>query len=709
MKDKTRFFMIAGVLGVIFTLFALSATNFSAFESLELKLLDWRFHLRGEKSVKENPIVIVAIDDQSYEGVGDVWPWRRDKYAHIIGNLNRAGAKVIGIDVVMDIPRYDAPEADQMLSDTLAKYHNVVLVGKYEINKKSKMLSSPVVPYEKFLHSDSNDPTPWGMVSMATDADGIYRRYLPYQKDYPSFALAVAAKYWGISSDEFIDTDTELNSEKVVIPYLNSKDMLIDYAGPAYTYRYFSFADVVDDETFDLKEDFDLDYFDDLLDEGIFKDKIVLIGATLEELHDNFPTPYLTKRQRNEKTGDMEVGELETPGVELHANALENILDGHFYSRFPGITQIWLLIAVSLIIFLITWYGRVWYAIPVYLLLTAAYVYASIWAFENKMVLLEMTPAILSFTLVFASTTITGYVLSLKEKREIKGAFSHYVPADVVDDLLANPDKLTLGGEERYMTVIFSDVASFTSVSEKLTPQQLVGLLNEYLTAMTDIILEHKGIIDKYEGDAIMAEFGAPVYYPDHAQQACRAALRMQEKLAEMRVKWKEEGRSELRARVGVNTGNMVVGNMGSREVFDYTVMGDAVNLSSRLEGANKMYGTYIMISEFTYEWVKDEFYTRPLDLITVKGKTKPVGVYEVMGEKNKEVPDHLTDLIAHYTLGYGQYMERNWDAALDHFKKSLEILPDDPPSKVYIERCENYKVNPPPEDWDGAFVMTTK
>ena len=226
---------------------------------------------------------------------------------------------------------------------------------------------------------------------------------------------------------------------------------------------------------------------------------------------------------------------------------------------------------------------------------------------------------------------------------------------------------------------------------------------------MTDIILEHKGIIDKYEGDAIMAEFGAPMYYPDHATKACLVALKMQEKLAEMRKVWKEEGRAELRARVGVNTGNMVVGNMGSREVFDYTVMGDAVNLASRLEGANKMYGTYIMISEFTYEWIKEDFHTRLLDLLMVKGKAKPVAVYELIAQKTDDVPDYLAELIAHYNLGYGSYTEKNWDAAIGHFKKCLSILPDDPPSKTYLDRCEVYLETPPPDDWDGVFVMTTK
>ncbi len=708
MKDKTKYFIIAAFLGVVFTLFSLYATNLAFFKNMEYKLLDWRFHIRGpvpEEQMQENPIIIVSIDDQSYDGIGEVWPWSREKYAHLISNLNKAGAKVIGIDVVMDIPRYDKPEGDDALADTLKKYHNVVLIGKVEGNKKSTALFSTVRPLKKFLDTGVS----WGLGSLAVDADGIYRRYYPYQFDMPSFSLSIASKYWDIDPDEFIDMDKELNSDFLTIPYYEMKDILIDYAGPAYSFRYFSFADVIDDSTYDLKEDYDLDYFEDLLEEGVFKDKIVLVGATIEELHDLFPTPYLTRERKNSNTGKVERDEIEMPGVEIHANALRNFLNKKFFSQFNGNLQMWILILISLTIFLVTWLGRVWYGLLTYAVFTLAYIYASIWAFTNQMVVLEMLPAILAFSMVFGSTTLTGYILSLKEKRQIRGAFAHYVPADVVNELINNPDKLTLGGEERYMTVIFSDVESFTSVSEKLTPHELVELLNEYLTAMTDIILEHRGIIDKYEGDAIMAEFGAPVYYPNHAQMACKAALRMQEKLKEMRKVWKEQGRSELKARVGINSGNMVVGNMGSRDVFDYTVMGDSVNLGSRLEGANKQYGTYIMLSEYTYEWIKDDFYARPLDLLRVKGKEKPVEVYELMAEKDGPIPDYLPDLIATFDLGYLAYKDKNWEGALKHFRKCGEILPGDPPSEIYVKRCEEYLKNPPPENWDGVFVMTTK
>jgi adenylate cyclase len=426
-----------------------------------------------------------------------------------------------------------------------------------------------------------------------------------------------------------------------------------------------------------------------------------MIGATLEELHDRFPTPFLLK------TPDGK--EVETPGVEIHATALQNMLMNQYVTVWAGIFPPLILILLTLAIFLITWFGKTWQSLLAFLLFSIGWIYYAFWQFETALLIVEMVPVILAMFLVFTSTNIIGYLLTQKEKKQIRGAFAHYVPADVVNELIANPDKLQLGGEERFMSVMFSDVAGFTTISEKLTPHELVELLNEYLTAMTDIVLENKGIIDKYEGDAIMAEFGAPIYYEEHAIKACETAILMQEKLVEMRQKWAEEGRPQLQARVGINTGNMVVGNMGSRDVFDYTVMGDAVNLGSRLEGANKPYGTYIMISQTTYDLVKEHFYARPLDLLAVKGKTEPIKVYELMALKNSTTPPEVPELAAKFATGMDFYFGKKFAEAIKIFEQCLSLREDDRPSLLFIDRCKAFIENPPGEDWDGVFVMTTK
>jgi adenylate cyclase len=291
----------------------------------------------------------------------------------------------------------------------------------------------------------------------------------------------------------------------------------------------------------------------------------------------------------------------------------------------------------------------------------------------------------------------------------ITGAFAHYVPAKVVDQILADPERLTLGGEEREVTVMFTDVAGFTSISEKLTPAELVKLLNEYLTEMTDTVLAHDGIIDKYEGDAIMAEFGVPVPYDNHAFMACKTAVEMQKKLSKLREKWKKEGKPELRARIGINTGEVIIGNMGSRDVFDYTVMGDHVNLGSRLEGANKFYGTSIMISEFTYDYIKDDFYTRELDLIKVKGKDQPIKVFQLITSKKEKVSDEFLKMLEIYKKGLEHYKAQEWNEAIDCFEECLKIVSDDPPAVEYRSRCIEYKFNSPGPDWDGITIMKEK
>ena len=297
-----------------------------------------------------------------------------------------------------------------------------------------------------------------------------------------------------------------------------------------------------------------------------------------------------------------------------------------------------------------------------------------------------------------------------KEKRQVHGMFATFVSPDLVEELVKNPDMMKLGGEKRNLTVFFSDVAGFTSISEMLDAHDLVLLLNEYLTAMVDIILEHRGTVDKYEGDAIMAFWGAPVIFDEHAIETCHAALEMQEKMIELREKWKAEGKPHLAVRMGINTGEMVAGNMGSQERFDYTVMDDSVNLAARLEPANKVYGTYIMISEYTYDHVKDQFICRELDALQVKGKTEPVKVYELIATMEKGVSEDMEKVLEYYNQGLDLYKNRHWDDAITKFKSALSVNGgEDSPSEAYVERCEEYMESPPPDNWQGEYIMTSK
>ncbi len=679
-----------------------------AIQVLELKTIDWRFAWRGVESVKDAPIVIVAIDDQSFESLPDRWPWPRDYYAHVIRNLTRAGARVIGLDVILDIPDKYGPEKDRMLADALRESRRVVLTGKLEERSQIGQIGKyvyPVPPIDILLQADSS----WGVVGLQSDQDGIYRQYLlaqPYRHSYvPSFGLEIIKKYFDVHDTTDMQVQAEgIQLKNIFIPFFEPLSILVNFAGPAHTFPYYSFDSVIDDEEFKLKEDFDLDYFNELLADGVFKDKIVLIGSTVEEHHDNHPTPFLDFKDSRGRSQRVEM-----PGVEIHANALRTILNQSFYRQVNWWVFLVIIFFVLFLLQLISLRVPVLWSAIIILISILVYNFLQFYLFAHSRIVMEMVFPTLAFFLSFVGSNLYQYIQEQREKQMIMGAFQHYVPEKVVKELLAHPEKLSLGGEERFMTVLFSDIASFTSISEKMKPQQLVHLINDYLTEMTDVILKYEGIIDKYEGDAIMAEFGAPVYFEDHAVRACYAALDMQKRLGQMGKKWKKLGTPVLSCRVGINSGKMIVGNMGSNKVFDYTVIGDEVNLASRLEGANKIFKTKIMISESTYQLVKDAVVTRPLDLIRVKGKEKPVQVFEVLGKKSDKLDENLQNILPVYVNGIRYYRNRNWKEAEECFRYCLRLVPNDGPSELYLKRVLEYEKNPPPDDWDGVFTLKSK
>ncbi len=708
--------IISLIIAISTIFFALFIANIPTIISLELDFLDLRFKLRGPLDISDSPIVILAIDDQSDESTPNRWPWPRSYFAHVIENLNDAGAKAIGVDVIFDQADINGPESDAQLVEVLNKYDNVVLSGKITRIRGRADQIIQVPPYEKFTETGSL----WGLVSSEVDEDGIYRRYLVGQTvmdtSFSSFATEIIKIY------KDYDPNTELQNfqnnfimEEYNIPKFDVNSMLINYSGPARTFPYFPFDNVLDDEDFDLLDEFDLDAFDDpgdaefdippgLLFSDELKDKIILIGSTMQELHDDFPTPFL---EIKDETGKLTKALM--PGVETHANALQTILDQNFLIEVNFWQNLLVLLIIAFILYIITYYFHTLWGVLSSVVLAMLYFGIGIYSFSNYNFIIEITTPILLIVFSFGGHTIYQYVLSQKERKMIQGAFAHYVPEKVVAQILEDPDKLTLGGEQCEVSILFSDVAGFTSISEKLSPAQLVNLLNTYLTEMTDIVLDNQGIIDKYEGDAIMAEFGVPVHYDNHPYMACKTALEMQRQLKQMRKHWKKENKPPLTARVGINTGEVIVGNMGSLNVFDYTVMGDHVNLGSRLEGANKFYGTDIMISEFTYEFVKDDFYTRPLDLIRVKGKKKPIKVYELIAFKEDKLDDNYLQMLKFYNQGIKSYQTREWDAAIDSFEHCLKLVPNDMPSEEYRKRCIDYKFNQPPDDWDGVTDMLSK
>ena len=316
----------------------------------------------------------------------------------------------------------------------------------------------------------------------------------------------------------------------------------------------------------------------------------------------------------------------------------------------------------------------------------------------------------LNLAFIIPSVVIVSIKLVTEEsqKKFIKDAFSRYIAPDVIAQIMENPESLQLGGESRDITIFFSDVAGFTSISEKLAPVELVALLNEYLSEMTDIIISHGGTIDKYIGDAIMAFYGAPQVYEDHGLRACLAAIDMKRRLRGLQEKWKQSGRLELFARMGINSGKTIVGNMGSALRMDYTAMGDSVNLASRLEGANKVYDTTAIISGHTYDNAKDYIDARRLDTVQVVGKTEAVVIYELIGRKGA-LPQKSYDMLGLYNQGIDMFGERQWNKAQKCFKNAIDLFPDDGPARLYLARCNEYIKNPPSKGWSGIYKLESK
>jgi adenylate cyclase len=309
---------------------------------------------------------------------------------------------------------------------------------------------------------------------------------------------------------------------------------------------------------------------------------------------------------------------------------------------------------------------------------------------------------------VYAATAAYRFALGQSERRLIKRAFKSYVAPAIVDQMLRDPSKLQLQGEEYDVTVLFSDLEGFTTISERFTPEQLRVHITTYFTAMVDLLLLEHATLDKFIGDAIMVYFGCPIADPAHPIQACRGALAMQRRQIELNREWARQGMPELRTRIGVNTGPVVAGNLGTATTFNYTIIGDTVNLASRLEGVNKEYGTRTIIAEETWNRVKSAVETRELDFIRVKGKAQPVVIHELVAMRG-ELDHQSKEIYARFAEGLALYRLQKWPAASAAFQGALQIDPADGPSKVFIARCEYYAARPTMPDWDGVHVMHTK
>ena len=444
-----------------------------------------------------------------------------------------------------------------------------------------------------------------------------------------------------------------------------------------------------------------------VITESDFNSAVLFYGLTATGTHDLNPTPF----------GPREAM------LGAHVNVFNTILTQNFLERIPKWGNAVVMLALGLLMGFLIPRFRALPGAGIVLLLLSAYMVAAFLVFAKFGIWMDVLGPVSTLIIGYLSITLYNYIQKEKEKEFVQGAFGHYLDPKVIDELVQNPEQLgQLGGDLRIMTAFFSDVASFSSMSENLTPVELVELLNEYLTNMCDIIAESGGTIDKFEGDAIIAFWGAPIPFEDHAQRSVIAAIDMQHRIDELRARWEREGKMmELRqiwsdrglgeffrVRMGINSGEMVVGNMGSNTRIDYTIMGDSVNLAARLEGAGKAYGVTSMVAEPTFRAARELVEARELDSIRVVGKDEAVRVYEILGRKG-EVDTNKLEVVDFFNRATAMYRERRWDESIALFEAGLKIDSQDGPCRIFIDRCHDYKQSPPPEDWDAIYSLDSK
>jgi len=727
-------------------------------DGYEFGSYDSRMRARVE-NVEESSIdsvVIIDIEQNSIEGLGNYNDWPHAYHGQLIDVVTSGNPKALLFDIIFDpentfnydlvnalisenAPQeeYLSQETDQYLVsndpsrfvlstiESQKVYHALVFELEDTLNFQYKMDSEPEgydrpdhlinLPLDQALrlpigdrltntHMDLiNAAKRAGSANFPQDEDGIIRRaptaiyFEGPNHVYPTLVLAAVMDILGIPADGFdYDFDNLIlrlsdTTGTVIreIPIDDQGRMFVNYYGRFKTFYYLPYMYCFDPE---------------MLDPSYWEGKVALVGASLPGLMDLRNTPV-------QETFS---------GVEIHANVIHSVLQNEFVSITDAQTNLWVLLIICILLgALVSIPAKPLYTLPVPLLAIAVWVIFTYYAFFNDLRMWEVIRPAISMGGTYLGIFLYNFLIVEKDKRFLKDTFGTYISPELIDQMFDAKEEPSLGGEEGYHTAFFTDIQSFSAFSEKLSATDLVELLNDYLTEMTNILLDNKGTLDKYIGDAIVAFYGAPAPVDDHEYWACLTAVKMQEGLAELRAKWQGEGDRwpeivhNMQNRIGINTGPMVTGNMGSTMRMNYTMMGDTVNLAARLEASAKQYGVYIQVAEETYKICKDKFIWRDLDYVIVMGKTEPAQVFELITETGN-MPPGYDKLLPAYHEAVKLYRNQNWVKAIEAFKASDELEDMFPgrktnPSRVYIPRCEHYKENPPGDDWDGSWALTKK
>jgi adenylate cyclase len=739
--------------------------GFLFLQNVELRTLDLRFALRGTRP-HDDRIVIVGIDERSLQKLGS-FPLPRKSYARLVESLTKAGARVIAFDATFPTPESNsgldalrnlkaevgsgkpssflkqireleaASDQDAIFADALKQSGNVVL-GHLFLDEQRARSSDPKMAEEYFnvawakafpqvrkvkskegtdfdmgkawienggtvaagaeanIAKLAEAASSYGFIDIDPDPDGTLRHALLImryrdQDFFPSLALQSVREYEKIPDQEIAAYIAETGLERLqfgkhLLHPSRDGTALINYTGPYRTYQQYSMVDVIDGT---------------VPPDGL-KDKIVLVGATAMAIGDLRNTPF-------------QGGSSSYMGVEVHANIIDNLLHDTERGRTflaRGIREDLVDAGVILLFGLVfgAWFARIkpLYSTLSLILTLAAFGWFVYFSFASMGRWLSFV--IPAGTLVANYAVITSFrmIFEEREKRKIRKTFSQYLSPGVIALIEKDPQKyIRPGGETKELTVMFSDIRGFTSLSEGMTADELVRLLNEYLGEMTDVIFKNLGTLDKYIGDAIMAFWGSPYPQSDHALRACTCAIEMIQGLEKLNIRWQAEGRKEIAVGIGLNTGPVNVGNMGSAKRLAWTVMGDNVNLASRLEGMTKQYRSRIVISEGTYQQVAEHFVCRELDRIRVKGKHQPVVVYELMDVETAR-PKYQA-LTTRFESAMEAYHARDWRDAAGRFGELLASYPEDGPTQIFLQRALEFMETAPEPDWDGVYVMKSK
>ncbi len=654
LRSKLRSAPVAVALITLAMLAALSASD--SWRLLEFKGYDLLMatNAPGRSAL---PITIIGIDEPSIAQIGMRLPWPRRLHGELIDQLVRSGALLIAFDV--GFSESTTEEDDRLFAQAISKAGNVVLTAHMDRHETKYVRQwSRVDPLHLFKEAGAAS----GFAEIPRDIDLVLRR-MPEGKDVFWREILVRAN---------------LVRQGLIEEPPTQDGKMIGYVGPDHTFPYVSYYQALRADTH--------------LPPDVFRDQIVLIGRDVKSAaetgggDDNFATPF---------TGWT--GGWLTPGVEIHANAMESAISRRSVTPLPWSWNFALIAFAVIASALLMRRWRPFVSAAAGLSLLAVIAIGDWWLFTQYLIWLPALGAMLSVIMVYTGLGGHAYFSEQRQRRETRHAFSMYLAPEVVDQIMAHPEKLKLGGERREITLVFTDLKGFTSISEQLGPEEVTQLLNEHFTRATAIIKQHGGTVNRFIGDAIMAIWGAPLADERHGLNACLAARDMQLDMQKLRDEFVQRGLPPIFMRVGIHTGPAIVGNLGASDRFDYTAIGDSVNLAARLEGVNKFYGTEILVSSATAQLLGGVLPLRPVDRVIVKGKTEAVEIFTVS--------DHAeVNLLA--TKALQGYRQQDWDASEELWRQILALLPWDKISSIYLERIAINRAQPPASDWDGSVAL---